>query len=113
MSAPEHIREIVRRRYADAATRSAAGDHEGAHALEASCCEAAPTATADPADPAVAGSCCGPAPVALTDRAGRVVERPVLIPLAGVVGAGVPAAHGDHHVGGLYGVGGQDLGLLG
>ena len=34
MSAPEDIREIVRQRYAAAATRSAAGDHEQARAVE-------------------------------------------------------------------------------
>jgi hypothetical protein len=31
MSAPEDIREIVRQRYAVAATRSAAGEHEQPH----------------------------------------------------------------------------------
>ena len=73
MSAPEKIREIVRRRYADAATRSAAGDHEGAIAVETSCCAAAPVATTDLPAAAAETSCCGPAPVALTDKAGRIV----------------------------------------
>src|SRR5674476_727681 len=73
MSAPKEIREIVRRRYADAATRSAAGDHEGAIVVETSCCGAAPTATTDLPAPAAETSCCGPAPVALTDTHGRIV----------------------------------------
>ncbi|KPC77113.1 hypothetical protein ADL26_03645, partial [Thermoactinomyces vulgaris] len=45
--------------------------------------------------------------------AGRVVELPVQILLAGEVRAGVAAAHGDAHVGGLDGVEGEDLRLLG
>src|SRR5665647_850236 len=45
--------------------------------------------------------------------AGRVGEHPVLVPLAGVERAGVAAAHGDDHVGGFDGFGGEDLGLLG
>ena len=53
MSASEEIRETARRRYAAAATRSAAGDHEGAIVVET--------------------SSCGPAPVATTDERGRVV----------------------------------------
>lgn len=47
MSAPEDVREIVRRRYAEAATRSAAGAYEEARAVESSCCEAAQVATTD------------------------------------------------------------------
>lgn len=38
MSAPEDIREMVRKRYAQAATRSAAGDHDRARAVETSRC---------------------------------------------------------------------------
>src|SRR5665647_3545976 len=45
--------------------------------------------------------------------AGRVGEHPVLVPLAGVERAGVAAAHGDDHVRGDDGFGGEDLGLLG
>ena len=47
MSAPEDVREIVRRRYAEAATRSGAGDHEQGRAAEASCCGAGQVTTAD------------------------------------------------------------------
>jgi SAM-dependent methyltransferase len=109
MSAPEEIREIVRRRYADAATRSAAGDYEGAHVVEASCCEAAPTATTDPRDPAVRTSCCGPALAALTDKAGRIVFGAELYgseaegatddAVAASLGCGVPTAVADLHPG--------------
>src|SRR5699024_6957026 len=44
--------------------------------------------------------------------AGWVLGFPVLVPLAGVVGAGVAASHGDDHVGGLDELGGEDLRLL-
>src|SRR5690606_33368956 len=44
---------------------------------------------------------------------GGVVELPVEVALAGVVRAGVAAAHGDHDVGGLDGVAGERLGKLG
>jgi arsenite methyltransferase len=109
MSAPEDIREIVRRRYAEAATRSAAGDHEEAHVVEASCCLPAPTATTDLQDPAVETSCCGPAPVALTDKRGRVVFGAELYggeaegatddAVAASLGCGVPTAVADLHPG--------------
>jgi SAM-dependent methyltransferase len=105
MSAPEEIREIVRRRYADAATRSAAGDHEGAIVVETSCCGAAPTATADLPVPAAETSCCGPAPVALTDKQGRIVFGAELYGaeaqgapddvVAASLGCGVPTAVAD------------------
>src|SRR5690606_972421 len=45
--------------------------------------------------------------------AGRVVQHPVLVPLAGEEGADVPAPHGDDGVGGLDCLGGEDLRLLG
>jgi arsenite methyltransferase len=109
MSAPEEIREIVRRRYADAATRSAAGDHEGAIVVETSCCGAAPVATTDLPVPAAETSCCGPAPVALTDKAGRVVFGAELYgaeaqgatddAVAASLGCGVPTAVADLHPG--------------
>jgi arsenite methyltransferase len=41
------IRETVRRRYAAAATSSAAGDYDQARAAEASCCSPAPVSTTD------------------------------------------------------------------
>src|SRR4029453_17988392 len=41
--------------------------------------------------------------------AGRVLELPVLVPLAGVDRAGVAAAHGDHRIGGLDELVGQRL----
>src|SRR5690606_23821946 len=56
----------------------------------------------------------------VTDRAdrldaltGRVVELPVLVPLARKDRAGIPTAHGDHHVGCLDGRRGEDLRLRG
>ena len=108
MSAPEEIREIVRRRYADAATRSAAGDHEGAIVVEASCCGAAPTATDLPAA-AAETSCCGPAPMGLTDTHGRIVFGAELYgaeaqgapddAVAASLGCGVPTAVADLHPG--------------
>jgi len=109
MNAPEEIREIVRRRYADAATRSAAGDHEGAIVVETSCCGAAPTATTDLPTPAAETSCCGPAPVALTDTHGRIVFGAELYgaeaqgapddAVAASLGCGVPTAVADLHPG--------------
>jgi len=109
MSAPEEIREIVRRRYADAATRSAAGDHEGAIVVETSCCGAAPVATTDLPAPVAETSCCGPAPVALTDTHGRIVFGAELYgaeaqgapddAVAASLGCGVPTAVADLHPG--------------
>lgn len=79
------IREHVRARYAAAATRSAAGDHEQARAVEASC---------------------GDAPVATTDAGGRVVfgadlydptaaEGAPAAAVAASLGCGVPTAVAD------------------
>jgi arsenite methyltransferase len=108
MSAPENIREIVRQRYAAAATRSAAGDHEQARAVEMSCCGAAPVATADRQSPVVETSCCGPA-AATTDEQGRVVFGAELYgpeaqgapdeAVAASLGCGVPTAVADLHPG--------------
>ena len=89
MSASEEIRETVRRRYAAAATRSAAGDHEGALVVETSCCGPAPVAPADAQTAEVQASCCGPAPVATTDEQGRVVFG------AELYGAGAQGAPDD------------------
>jgi len=88
MNASDDIRETVRRRYAAAATRSAAGDHEGALVVET--------------------SCCGPAPVT-TDERGRVVFGAALYgpeahgapddAVAASLGCGVPTAVADLHPG--------------
>src|SRR5664280_1594804 len=40
----------------------------------------------------------------------RVGQVPVEVPLAGIDRAGIPASHGDHHVGGLHDVVGERLG---
>jgi hypothetical protein len=42
-----------------------------------------------------------------------VVEVPVFVAFAGIVGAAVAAAHGDDHIGGFDGVCGEDFGLFG
>jgi len=110
MSAPENIREIVRQRYAAAATRSAAGDHEQARAVETSCCGAAPLATTDRQSPVVGTSCCGPTPVSLTDRQGNTVVFGAELygpeaqgapddAVAASLGCGVPTAVADLHPG--------------
>src|SRR5918999_2988475 len=44
--------------------------------------------------------------------AGRVVERPILVALSRVDGAGIAAAHRDHHVGGAHDLVGERLGEL-
>jgi arsenite methyltransferase len=108
MNASNEIREIVRRRYAEAATRSAAGDHEGAN-VATSCCGPAPTAATDLQDPAAQSSCCGPAPVGLTDEQGRTVFGAALYgdeadgatgeAVAASLGCGVPTAVADLHPG--------------
>jgi ubiquinone/menaquinone biosynthesis C-methylase UbiE len=90
MSARENIREMVRQRYAAAATRSAAGDHEQARVVEM--------------------SCCGPAPVATVDEQGRVVLGAELYTpaeaqgapegaVAASLGCGVPTAVANLHPG--------------
>jgi hypothetical protein len=43
----------------------------------------------------------------------RVVEDPVFVASAGIIGAGVAATHGDHNVRCFDGLGGEDLGLFG
>jgi len=110
MSAAEDVREIVRRRYAEAATRSAAGDREQARAVESSCCGAAQVTTTDEQDRAVETSCCGSAQVTTTDDQGRVVFGAELYgpdaaegapdaALAASLGCGVPTAVADLHPG--------------
>ena len=90
MSAPENIREIVRQRYAAAATRSAAGDHEQARAVETSCCGAAPVATTDQQGQVVFG-----AELYGTDAAQDAPDAAV----AASLGCGVPTAVADLHPG--------------
>ncbi len=109
MSTAESIREEVRRRYAAAATRSATCEHEGARAVESSCCPPAPAATTHEPTPAVQTSCCGPEPVGTTDEQGRVVFGAELygaeaqgapahaVPAS--LGCGVPTAVADLHPG--------------
>lgn len=109
MSASEDIREIVRRRYAEAATRSAAGEHEGAHVVETSSCGAGTVTSTDLLAPEVEASCCGPAPVSLTDKQGRIVFGAELYgaeaegatgeAVAASLGCGVPTAVADLHPG--------------
>jgi arsenite methyltransferase len=96
VSAPENIREIVRQRYAEAATRSVAGDTEQTRVADASCC---------------GPSCCSGEPVATTDEKGHVVFGAELYAaevngtdaaqgapeaaLAASLGCGVPTAVAD------------------
>jgi arsenite methyltransferase len=96
MSEPD-IRETVRRRYAEAATRSAAGEHEEALVVETSCCGGGET------------SGCGPAAVSTTDEQGKVVFGAELYgeeakgapgdAVAASLGCGVPTAVADLHPG--------------
>jgi arsenite methyltransferase len=105
MSTSDGIRETVRRRYAAAATRSAAGDHEQAPSFEASCCGGPVTEAAEEQAGAVGTSCCGGPPVATTDERGQVVFGAELYgpesagaPQAAVaasLGCGVPTAVAD------------------
>jgi arsenite methyltransferase len=90
MSAPQDVREIVRRRYAAAAIRSAAGDHEQARAVETSCCDAAPVATTDAAGRVVFG-----ADLYGSDAARGAPDAA----LAASLGCGVPTAVADLHPG--------------
>jgi SAM-dependent methyltransferase len=87
----DDLRDAVRARYAAAATRSAAGDHAQAHALEAV-------------------SCNGPAPVSTTDEHGELVFGAKLYDpaeaegvseeaVAASLGCGVPTAVADLHPG--------------
>jgi len=97
--ASDDIREIVRQRYAAAATHSAAGQHDEARAIETDCCGSAPEA-----------SCCGSAPVGVLDREDQVVfggelydaETAAGAPAAAVqasLGCGVPTAVAGLHPG--------------
>src|SRR5665647_456612 len=110
LSSPQDIRESVRKRYAEAATRSAAGDHELALAVETSCCGGAPVATTDQKTLAVETPCCGEAPVTTTDEHGQEVFGAKLYgpdatqgapdaAVAASLGCGVPTAVADLHPG--------------
>lgn len=109
LSTPEDIRETVRQRYAAAATRSKAGDHEGAITVETSCC-GTPATTTDEQAHGAETSCCGAAPVAMTDEQYRVMFGAELYGLeaaqgapdaavAASLGCGVPTAVADLHPG--------------
>jgi arsenite methyltransferase len=85
------VREIVRARYAAAATRSAAGEHKQARAAEAPCCGGVP-------------------PVAIEDQRGEVVfgaelydpdeaSRASEAAVAASLGCGIPTAVADLHPG--------------
>jgi arsenite methyltransferase len=109
LSSAQDIRESVRQRYANAATRSAGADHEHARATEASCCGGAPVATTGQETLEVVTSCCGGAPVATTDEQGREVFGAELYgheaegapdsAVAASLGCGVPTAVADLHPG--------------
>lgn len=99
MSAPQNIRETVRQRYAEAATRSAAGDHAQGCSVETACCGMAPVASLN-----------GQTRVATTDKQGQVVFGAELYgpdaaegapdaALAASLGCGVPTAVADLHPG--------------
>jgi len=97
---------MVRHRYAVAATRSAAGDQEGACVVESSCCGPALAANTDlPAEKLVSPS----APVPVADKTGSSVFGAELygpeaqgVPgdaVAASLGCGVPTAVADLHPG--------------
>ena len=85
LSSQQDIRESVRRRYAQAATRSAAADHERILAVETSCCGGAPVATTDQQGREVFGAeLYGPEAEGAPDAA-----------VAASLGCGVPTAVAD------------------
>lgn len=82
----DEIRENVRARYAEAATRSAAGEHEQARALETSGCAAVPVATTDQQGRVVFGAdLYGP----------EVIAGAPAAAVAASLGCGVPTAVAD------------------
>jgi arsenite methyltransferase len=110
MSAHEDIREIVRKRYAEAATRSAAEEYDGAQAVESTCCGPGQVAATDLRAPSAENSCCTSNPMSLTDKeSSRVVFGAELYgtealgapdhALAASLGCGVPTAVADLHPG--------------
>lgn len=86
MTDPTGVREAVRARYAAAATLAAAGEHEQARELEASCCATAPAATPDPAAGAGFGA-------ELYDTA--TINAAAQGAVAASLGCGVPTAVAD------------------
>lgn len=84
------VREVVRARYAAAARRSAAGEHEQARAVETSCCGDASPVTTDHAGKVVFGAELYDAEEA-ADAPGAAV--------AASLGCGVPTAVADLHPG--------------
>jgi len=94
MSASEDLREMVRTRYAQAATRSAAGDHDQAHAVETSCCGPASVATTDEQGRDVFGAALY-GPDAIQGASDGAPNRAVSASL----GCGVPTAVADLHPG--------------
>ena len=90
LSSSQDIRESVRQRYAQAATRSAAANHERALAVETSCCGGAPVATTGEQGREVFGAeLYGP------DAAQGAPDAAV----AASLGCGVPTAVADLHAG--------------
>jgi len=109
MSALEDVRENVRQRYARAAMRSAAGDHDLVLEVESSCCGEAPLTTTDENVTGLT-SCCGGAPLDTIDEHGTEVFGSVLYgpeasagapdaAIAASLGCGVPTAVADLHPG--------------
>ncbi|MGH9067910.1 MAG: arsenite methyltransferase, partial [Acidimicrobiales bacterium] len=88
MTEPSDIRETVRRRYAEAATRFGGGDHAGAQSLDVSCCGPATVATTDVEGRAVFGA-------ALYDEVGDDAGGA----LSASLGCGVPTAVADLQAG--------------
>ncbi|HEX7131219.1 MAG TPA: arsenite methyltransferase [Iamia sp.] len=84
------IRETVRRRYAEAATRSAAGDHDDARSIEAAACAPGGVSTANHAGDIVFGA-------DLYD--GDTAEGAPDAAVAASLGCGVPTAVADLHPG--------------
>jgi len=89
LSSAEDIRESVRQRYANAATRSAGADQAQAHAAEASCCGGAPVATTDEQGREVFGA----------ELYGHEAEGAPDSAVAASLGCGVPTAVADLHPG--------------
>ncbi len=90
MTEPTDIREAVRARYAAAATRSAAGDHEQTRAIEASYCAQVPVSTTDQQGQVVFGA-------ELYDP--DTAEGASGAAVAASLGCGVPTAVADLHPG--------------
>lgn len=85
-----HTREMIQKRYAEAARRSAAGDHAQARALETGCCAEPSTATPNPQGEVVFG-----ADLYQPDH----TAGPLADAVAASLGCGVPTAVADLHPG--------------